>query len=118
MKISISGIRGVYGSDLSAKDVFNFCSNFSNLIKSGKCVIGRDTRPTGKIILENVSAALMQNGIDVYNLGMVPTPIAFREAKKYGAECCENPDQHQLVFLSRDFLPPAVPFQTRPKKTL
>ena len=85
MKISISGIRGVYGSDLSAKDVFNFCSNFSNLIKSGKCVIGRDTRPTGKIILENVSAALMQNGINVYNLEMVPTPVVFREAKKYGA---------------------------------
>ena len=85
MKISISGIRGVYGSDLSAKDVFNFCSNFSNLIKSGKCVIGRDTRPTGKIILENVSAALMQNGIDVYNLEMAPTPVVFREAKKYGA---------------------------------
>jgi len=85
VKISISGIRGVYGSDLSAKDVFNFCSNFSNLIKSGKCVIGRDTRPTGKIILENVSAALMQNGIDVYNLEMAPTPVVFREAKKYGA---------------------------------
>jgi|TARA_B110000014_G_C20094672_1_gene573617 phosphomannomutase len=85
VKISISGIRGVYGSDLSAKDVFNFCSNFSNLIKSGKCVIGRDTRPTGKIILENVSAALMQNGINVYNLEMVPTPVVFREAKKYGA---------------------------------
>ena len=75
----------MYGSDLSAKDVFNFCSNFSNLIKSGKCVIGRDTRPTGKIILENVSAALMQNGIDVYNLEMAPTPVVFREAKKYGA---------------------------------
>ena len=27
----------------------------------------------------------MQNGIDVYNLGMVPTPIVFREAKEYGA---------------------------------
>ena len=27
----------------------------------------------------------MQNGIDVYNLGMVPTPVVFREAKEYGA---------------------------------
>ena len=85
VKISISGIRGVYGSDLSAKDVFNFCSNFSNLIKSGKCVVGRDTRPTGNMILENVSAALMQNGIDVYNLGISPTPVVFREARKHGA---------------------------------
>ena len=85
MKISISGIRGTYGKDLTAKHVFDFCSNFSGLIKSGKCVIAKDTRPTGDMILNNVSAALMQNGINVYNLGMVPTPVAFREARKYRA---------------------------------
>ena len=67
------------------KNILEFCNNFSTLIKSRKCVIARDTRPTGKIILDNVSAVLMQNGIDVYNLGIAPTPIVFREAKKYGA---------------------------------
>ena len=71
MKISISGIRGTYGKDLTAKHVLDFCSNFSVLIKSGKCVIAKDTRPTGDMILNNVSAVLMQNGIDVYNLGTV-----------------------------------------------
>ena len=85
MKISISGIRGIYGKDMTAKNILEFCNNFSTLIKSGKCIVARDTRPTGNMILDNVSAALMQNGIDIYNLGMVPTPIAFREAKKYGA---------------------------------
>ena len=85
MKISISGVRGIYGKDLTPKNVLEFCNSFSTLIKSGKCVIARDTRPTGEIILDNVCAALMQNGIDVYNLGMVPTPIVFREAKEYGA---------------------------------
>ena len=85
VKISISGVRGIYGKDLLAKDVFQFCNNFSTIIKSGKCVIARDTRPTGKIILENVSASLMKCGIDVYNLGMAPTPVVFREARKYGS---------------------------------
>ena len=85
MKISISGVRGIYGKDLLPKNILEFCNNFSTLIKSRKCVIARDTRPTGKIILDNVSAVLMQNGIDVYNLGIAPTPIVFREAKKYGA---------------------------------
>jgi len=85
VKISISGVRGIYGKDLLPKNILEFCNNFSTLIKSRKCVIARDTRPTGKIILDNVSAVLMQNGIDVYNLGMAPTPIVFREAKKYGA---------------------------------
>jgi len=85
VKISISGVRGIYGKDLTPKNILEFCNNFSTLIKSRKCVIARDTRPTGKIILDNVSAVLMQNGIDVYNLGIAPTPIVFREAKKYGA---------------------------------
>ena len=85
MKISISGIRGIYGKDLFPKDIFHFCDNFTTLIKSRKCVIARDTRATGKVILDNVSASLMQNGIDVYNLDIVPTPVVFREAKKYGA---------------------------------
>ena len=85
MKISISGVRGIYGKDLTPKNILELCNNFSTLIKSRKCVIARDTRPTGKIILDNVSAVLMQNGIDVYNLGMAPTPIVFREVKKYGA---------------------------------
>ena len=85
MKISISGVRGIYEKDLSLKNILEFCNNFSTLIELGECVIARDTRPTGKVILDNISTALMQNGINVYNLGMVPTPIVFREAKKYGA---------------------------------
>ena len=85
MKISISGVRGIYGKDLSTKSIFELCTNFSTLIKSRKCVIARDTRPTGRMILDNVSAVLMENGVDVYNLGIAPTPVVFREAKKYGA---------------------------------
>ena len=85
MKKTISGIRGIFGEDLNLKDVMEFTNNFSSLIKSQKCVIGRDTRPSGKIIQEIVSAVLMKNGIDVYDLGMVPTPVVFRESRKYGA---------------------------------
>ena len=85
MKISISGVRGIFGNDLGPKDILRFTTNFSSLIKSGKCVIGRDTRPTGKIIMNYVTAALMQCGIKVYNLGIVPTPVVFKEARKYGS---------------------------------
>ena len=47
MKKTISGIRGIFGEDLNLKDVLEFCNNFSSLIKSKKCVIGKDTRPSG-----------------------------------------------------------------------
>ena len=85
MKKTISGIRGIFGDDLNLKDVLEFCNNFSSLIKSKKCVIGKDTRPSGPMVKDTASAALMKNGIDVFNLGTVPTPVVFREARKYGA---------------------------------
>jgi len=85
VKISVSGIRGIFGNDLTLKDVLRFCNNFSSLIKSKKCVIAQDTRPSGSMIIETASAALLQCGIDVYNLGMAPTPVIFRESRKYSA---------------------------------
>jgi len=85
VKISISGIRGIFGKDLTLKDVLRFCNNFSTLVKSKNCVIAHDTRPSSSIIVETASAALMQCGINVFNLGMVPTPVIFRESRKYGA---------------------------------
>ena len=85
MKKSISGIRGIFGKDLTLKDVLRFCNNFSTLVKSKNCVIAHDTRPSSSIIVETASAALMQCGINVYNLGMVPTPVIFRESRKYEA---------------------------------
>jgi len=85
LKKTISGIRGVFGEDLNLKEIIEFTNNFSSLIKSEKCVVGRDTRPSGEIIQDTVSAVLMKNGIDVFDLGMVPTPVVFRESRKYGA---------------------------------
>jgi len=37
------------------------------------------------MVAETVKAGLMQSGIDVYDLGIAPTPVAFRESRKYGA---------------------------------
>jgi len=85
MKKTISGIRGIFGDDFNLKDVLFFCNNFSSLIESKKCVIGKDTRPSGIMVKETASAALMKNGVNVYDLGTVPTPVVFRESRKYGA---------------------------------
>ena len=85
MKISVSGIRGVFGKDLMLRDILKFSRNFSVLINSKKCVIATDTRPSGPVIAETVKAGLMESGIDVYDLGIAPTPVAFRESRKYGA---------------------------------
>lgn len=85
LKKSISGIRGIFGDDLTLADVLRFCSNFAPLIKSKKCVVGNDTRPSSEMVREAAIAALMARGIDVYNLWMAPTPVVFRESRRYGA---------------------------------
>lgn len=85
MKVSISGVRGIFGNDLNIEDIIYYCRNFSHLVKSRKCVVGRDTRPSGEIVTNVAIASLLERGISVYNLGISPTPVIFREARKYGS---------------------------------
>ena len=85
MKISISGVRGIYGVDFFPKDVIKFSDGFSKLIKNGKCVVGRDTRTTGDMIEKLVSATMLERGIDIQHLGITPTPVVFRKARDIGA---------------------------------
>jgi phosphomannomutase len=85
MKTTISGIRGIFGDDFTLREVLEFCNNFSVLVSSQKCVIGKDTRPSGQMVKDAASAALMQNGIDIFDLGLVPTPVVFHESRKYRA---------------------------------
>lgn len=84
MKKTISGIRGIFGKDFNLKDVLFYCNNFASLITKS-CVIGRDTRPSSSIISEIVKSAIMQNGIKVYDLGIAPTPVIYRESRRYDA---------------------------------
>ena len=85
MKKTISGIRGIFGDDFTLREVLEFCNNFSSLIKSQKCVIGKDTRPSGIMVKETTGAALRQNGINIFDLGTAPTPVVFHESRKYGS---------------------------------
>ena len=104
MKKTISGIRGIFGEDLNLKDVLEFCNNFSSLIKSKKCVIGKDTRPSGSMVKDVASAALMKNGIDIFNLETVPTPVVFREARNYGAGLVISSSHNPLEWNGMKFI--------------
>lgn len=88
MKISISGIRGIFGEDLTLDTILLFAKRFSSLLKSkgiNRCVVGMDTRESSKIISNVAISGLLTYGINVYNLGIAPTPFIFRESRRYGA---------------------------------
>ncbi len=74
LMISTSGIRGVVGSGLDAAMVTEYAAAFGTFLKKGKVVIGRDTRPSGQIFKMAVIAGLRSVGLDVIDIGIVPTP--------------------------------------------
>jgi len=90
VKISISGIRGIFGQDLNLHTIMNFSRLFASFlinnstITEKKCLVARDTRPSSYLILQTVSAAIMEQGINVLDLGIAPTPFVFHESIKYG----------------------------------
>src|SRR5919197_1770038 len=87
VKISVSGVRGIYGRDLTLHNISKFTRLFaSSLIKpQGGCVLASDTRPSSRLISQFVAANLMEQEIHVYDLGIAPTPMVFRESRKYAA---------------------------------
>ena len=104
MKKTISGIRGVFGEDFNLRDTLQFCYNFSSLIKTGKCVIGKDTRPSGHMVKQAATSALMRCGIDVFDLGTAPTPVVFFESRKYGAGVIATSSHNPLEWNGLKFI--------------
>lgn len=72
-----SGIRGKYQKEVTPELALNVARALAKYIggKGKKVVIGRDTRTTGKIFENIMSAGLQECGCDVLLLGMVPTPV-------------------------------------------
>jgi phosphomannomutase len=107
VKISISGIRGVFGDDdLSLDEIVKFIRSFarSSLKPTEKCVIGRDTRPSSLAVSKIVAATLMQEGVEVYDLNVAPTPMVFRESQKYQAGCIVTASHNPLEWNGLKFI--------------
>ncbi|RMF31964.1 MAG: phosphomannomutase, partial [Candidatus Nitrosothermus koennekii] len=84
MKISISGIRGIFGDDLLLDDVIDYVSKFASLLDSKgikDVIVARDTRYSSKIIQDVAVATLLSYGMNVHNLSIVPTPFLFRASR-------------------------------------
>ena len=53
----------------------DFACAFGTYLESGKIVLARDTRRAGERLKSSVIAGLLSTGIDVYDLGILPTPV-------------------------------------------
>lgn len=87
LRISVSGIRGVVGDGLDAVVVARWAAAFGAWLPPGPVVVGRDSRPSGPVLLQAVAAALRSTGHDVIDLGVVSTPtteLAVQESDAVG----------------------------------
>jgi len=84
--ISISGMRGIVGENLTGSVAADYGRAFGTFLKSSKLktqnsklisvCIGRDSRSSGPMLASAVAEGLCAVGIDVIDLGLVPTPTA------------------------------------------
>ena len=71
-----SGIRGLIGSEVNCELALNVAKSLGSYLNNkGKVVIGFDTRTSNQMLEQAICAGLLESGIDVLKLGMVPTPL-------------------------------------------
>ena len=74
LKFSISGLRGVYGTDINPGNAAQLAKAFHETIGTGKIAIAWDARPANKLLVQLTAATLSSLGREVHLLGLVPTP--------------------------------------------
>ena len=86
LMISVSGIRGHVGTDLTPELVARYAAALGSWSAPVRrpdppvrpvrpsVVLGRDARTSGPMFAQAAAAGLMSVGVDVIDLGMVPTP--------------------------------------------
>lgn len=86
--VSVSGIRGRVGVDLTPEIVAGFAAAFGTFVRArgwGQHVgIARDSRTSGPTFVRAATAGLQAVGCRVSDLGLAPTPTALLEIEQAG----------------------------------
>ena len=105
LMISVSGIRGIFGSHLNPENLVTFTAAYGTWLKGGAVVVGRDSRVTGQICEDIVCATLQSVGCDVIKIGIAPTPTVAMSVLKHNAAggiiltASHNPEQWNALKL-------------------
>jgi len=106
--ISVSGIRGIFGSHLNPENIVNFVAAYGTWLNGKAVVVGRDTRVTGQICEDIVCATLQSVGCDVIKIGIAPTPTVAMSVLHHNADggiiltASHNPEQWNALKLLND----------------
>ncbi|MCU0256651.1 MAG: phosphoglucosamine mutase [Vicinamibacterales bacterium] len=111
LKISISGVRGVVGASLTPSLLTRFAQAFGTYVGGGRIIVGRDTRTSGEMVSQAVTAGLLSAGCRILDLGVCPTPTVQLVVRRFGARggvavtASHNPAEwNALKFIGADGL--------------
>ena len=82
-----SGIRGKIGSEVTCEIALNVGKALAYYLgNSGSVVVGYDTRTSNIMLDEAITAGLLESGVDVVKIGLVPTPLVGYATEKLNAD--------------------------------
>lgn len=74
LMMSVSGVRGVVGESLTPTLCAELGCAWGTMLRGGKVIIGRDSRPSGMMVQQAVTAGLLATGCRVMLLDIATTP--------------------------------------------
>ncbi len=81
-------IRGITEKDLTPEVAGLVARSYATFLKrkgvSGEIVIGRDNRPSGVALHAEFVRGLLESGLDVVDIGIVPTPLVYWAQHRLG----------------------------------
>ena len=101
-------VRGVYPDELNEESAGIIARAFAHHLQADKIVLGLDDRKSSPKLREAIIRALNSSGVDVYDIGMCPTPLlAYAAAARgfHGAimiSASHNPPQYNAMKLLKD----------------
>lgn len=82
------GIRGIANKELTPELAYNVGRAGAYILtngKKGKIVVGKDTRTSGDMLEAALTAGICSMGLDVIQVGIIPTPAVAYLTRKYNA---------------------------------
>jgi phosphomannomutase / phosphoglucomutase len=74
-------IRGIVGHDLTIEAAGGigraYAAHLATIGATGAVAVGRDNRPSGAALRDALVAGLTSSGVDVVDIGIVPTPLLY-----------------------------------------
>lgn len=83
LRFGTDGVRGLANSALTPEFVTALGRAAARVFGASSCAIGRDTRLSGPMLASALAAGLASEGVDVVDLGVVPTPAVAWWAQRH-----------------------------------